>query len=144
MPATPFSKSPANRPPAPRPHSGLRHVALSTTKLEATVRFYTDLLGMTIEWNPDPDNYYLTSGNDNLALHRATQSVAERGQKLDHIGFILEDIDDVDAWHAHLEANGVNVLQKPKTHRDGARSLYCEDPDGTLVQMIFHPPISTA
>ena len=31
---------------------------------------------------------------------------------------------------------------QPKTHRDGARSFYCADPDGNVVQMIFHPPIS--
>lgn len=129
-------------PPTPKPHAGLRHVALFTTTLEASVRFYTELMGMTVEWNPDPDNYYLTSGNDNLALHRATESPAVGGQKLDHVGFIVDEIEQVDVWHAYLLANGVNVLQAPKTHRDGARSLYCEDPDGTVVQMIYHPPIS--
>ena len=132
----------ATPPSRPGPHAGLRHVALFTTTLEASVRFYTELMGMTVEWNPDADNYYLTSGNDNLALHRATESRANRGQKLDHIGFIIDDIDDVDLWHAYLLANGVNILQEPRTHRDGARSLYCEDPDGTAVQLIYHPPIS--
>ena len=126
----------------PKPHAGLRHVALFTTTLEASVRFYTELLGMKVEWNPDPDNFYLTSGTDNLALHRATESRCTRGQTLDHIGFIIDDEEDVDAWHDHLAANGVNILEKPRTHRDGARSFYCEDPDGTVVQLIYHPPIS--
>jgi catechol 2,3-dioxygenase-like lactoylglutathione lyase family enzyme len=126
----------------PKPHAGLRHVALFTGTLEASLRFYTELMGMTVEWNPDPDNYYLTSGNDNLALHRATEARAVRGQKLDHIGFIVDEIEEIDVWHSYLLANDVNVLQEPKTHRDGARSLYCEDPDGTVVQMIYHPPLS--
>lgn len=123
--------------------AGLRHVALYVTELEACVRFYTELMGMSIEWHPDPDNYYLTSGNDNLALHRAsaTAETAPPG-RLDHIGFILDAIEDVDLWHAHLAGNGVEIAQAPKTHRDGARSFYCRDPDGTLVQLIFHPPIS--
>jgi catechol 2,3-dioxygenase-like lactoylglutathione lyase family enzyme len=132
----------AKSPVKPAPHAGLRHVALFTTTLEASLRFYTELIGMTVEWNPDPDNYYLTSGNDNLALHRATEPRAQRGQKLDHIGFIVDDIEQIDVWHHYLVDNGVNVLQEPKTHRDGARSLYCEDPDRTVVQMIYHPPIS--
>ena len=119
----------------------MRHVALYVNQLEACVSFYTELLGMTIEWHPDPDNVYLTSGTDNLALHRATQS-AEDAQRLDHIGFIVDDIDQVDVWHAHLAGNGVRISKAPKTHRDGARSFYCEDPDGTHVQMIYHPPIS--
>ena len=128
----------------PKPHSGLRHVALYSTTLESSLRFYTEIMGMTVEWNPDPDNFYLTSGNDNLALHRAGEARTQRGQRLDHIGFIIDEIGEVDVWHEYLVANGVNVLQEPKTHRDGARSLYCEDPDGTVVQLIYHPPISAS
>jgi len=30
----------------------------------------------------------------------------------------------------------------PKTHRDGARSFYFRDPDGVLIQLLYHPPIS--
>jgi catechol 2,3-dioxygenase-like lactoylglutathione lyase family enzyme len=130
--------SAAKRPP----HAGLRHVALFTDSLEASVGFYTDIMGMTVEWNPDPDNYYLTSGNDNLALHRAAAAPNESGQRLDHIGFILDEMEAVDEWHEHLVAHGIRVLQAPKTHRDGARSLYCEDPDGCVVQLIYHPPLA--
>ena len=124
-------------------HSGLRHVALNSNRLEESLRFYTELMGMAVEWNPDPDNYYLTSGNDNLALHRATSPTTGNQQRLDHIGFILESSDDVDRWHAHLVEHQVNILQPPKTHRDGARSFYCEDPDGTMVQLIYHLPLAS-
>jgi len=118
----------------------MRHVALNCHALEATLAFYTEVMGMAVEWNPDPDNYYLTSGNDNLALHRA--AAADGPQRLDHIGFILNRIEDVDQWHERLIAAGVRIAQPPKTHRDGARSLYCLDPDGTMVQLIYHPPLA--
>src|SRR5437867_7234285 len=52
------------------PHAGLRHLALNVRSLDEMKRFYVDLLGFTIEWEPDPDNVYLSSGIDNLALHR--------------------------------------------------------------------------
>ena len=126
------------RPPAT---AGLRHVALFAHNFEATVRFYTDVIGMRVEWQPDADNCYLTNGNDNLALHRATRTPGE-DQRLDHIGFIIDRIEDVDAWHAFLVAEAVEIVHPPKTHRDGARSLYCKDPEGTLVQLIYHPPLS--
>ncbi len=125
----------------PPPTAGLRHVALFSAQFEATEKFYVDLLGMQVEWRPDPDNVYLTSGNDNLALHRATE-VVTGPQRLDHIGFILATPEDVDAWYDWLRQHEVPMRTIPKTHRDGARSFYCEDPDGTVVQMIYHPPIA--
>lgn len=122
---------------------GMCHVALFVRDLEACVRFYAELVGMKVEWQPDPDNYYLTSGADNLALHRRPAGQEATGaQRLDHIGFMLDSARDVDAWHAHLAAHGVKIRQAPKTHRDGARSFYCCDPDGTTLQFIHHPPIS--
>lgn len=127
----------------PSAFGGLRHVALFVEQFEACERFYVELLGMAVEWRPDADNLYLCSGCDNLALHRATTPISRNTrQKLDHIGFIIDDIDAVDQWHEFLQSNQVRILTAPRTHRDGARSFYCEDPDGTMVQMIWHPPIS--
>jgi catechol 2,3-dioxygenase-like lactoylglutathione lyase family enzyme len=120
---------------------GLWHVALQVHDLEACERFYVDLVGMRVEWKPDADNTYLTSGRDNLALHRVTGDFGAT-QRLDHIGFVLDRPEDVDAWFAFLESQSVRMAKAPKTHRDGARSFYCHDPDGNLVQFIHHPPLA--
>jgi len=127
----------------PKPTSGLRHVALFVESFEACIDFYTRLLGMKIEWQPDADNIYLTSGNDNLALHRAKATFQPNGhQRLDHIGFIINEIEQIDVWFAFLQAEQVRLKTQPRTHRDGARSFYCQDPDGNTVQMIYHPPLA--
>ena len=121
---------------------GMRHVALNVRDLEICERFYAGLLGMAVEWRPDADNVYLSSGKDNLALHRSNgEAPAESGQRLDHIGFFISSEDEVDNWHAFLKEKGVPIKASPKTHRDGARSFYCSDPEGVAVQIIFHPPI---
>ena len=129
----------------PAPIKGLHHVALNVIKLEACESFYTASLGMSVAWRPDEDNVYLSSGNDNLALHRAAAGhLPARPQRLDHIGFLLDAPEAVDAWHQHLQTQGVPIKHPPRTHRDGARSFYCEDPDGNLVQLIYHPPWRTS
>jgi catechol 2,3-dioxygenase-like lactoylglutathione lyase family enzyme len=125
-------------------HAGLRHLALNVRRLDAMRHFYVDLLGFAVEWEPDPDNLYLSSGVDNLALHKTTSDLAPAStpSSLDHLGVIVRRAEDVDAWAAFLEGNGVTVEAKPRTHRDGARSCYVRDPDGNAVQIIHHPPIS--
>src|SRR4051812_42606360 len=124
-------------------HAGLRHLALHARDLDAMKRFYVDVLGFAVEWEPDPDNIYLSSGIDNLALHRSNAEVAGVGA-LDHLGVVVRTPEDVDKWAAFLESKGIVVAAKPKTHRDGARSCYVHDPDGNSVQIIFHRPISGA
>jgi len=122
----------------PSPTAGLRHVALFSKNLETCKAFYTDLLGLSIVWQPDDDNIYLSSGSDNVALHRAPVDFNPIGsQHLDHIGFFLNDKGDVDHWHLYLKEAGVPIKYPPKDHRDGSRSFYFTDPDDRLVQFIY-------
>jgi catechol 2,3-dioxygenase-like lactoylglutathione lyase family enzyme len=122
---------------------GLRHVALNVRDVQKTRRFYCDVLGMQLEWMPDPDNVYLTSGQDNLAIHKMPEGAVTSGnQSIDHIGFIVRTPEDVDLWAERIRSHGIPFAAEPKTHRDGARSFYFRDPDGLLIQLIYHPPIS--
>ena len=124
----------------PNAHTGLNHLALFVKNFVECEHFYVDLLGLTVDWRPDADNVYLTSGGDNIALHRAPVNFNPAAhQHLDHMGFRLINREDVDAWHDYLRANNVVIKAAPKDHRDGTRSFYCADPDGNVVQMIYFP-----
>ena len=103
-------------------------------------RFWVDIIGYEVEWRPDPDNVYLRGGRDNLAMHRSTDAL--EGGRLDHVGLAVAEAGDVDAWAAHLGARGVGLKAAPKTHRDGSRSLYFHGPEGLLVQIIHHVPMT--
>ena len=122
---------------------GLRHVALNVRDVKKSIEFYSNVLRMKLEWMPDDANAYLTSGHDNLALHKLPPG-PEPGkvQTVHHIGFVVRRPEDVDEWAEQLRRHGVTLTQEPKTHRDGARSFYFRDPDGLLIQLIYHPPIS--
>lgn len=125
----------------PKPTTGMRHIALWIKEFAACQHFYVDLLGMKIVWQPDQDNIYLSSGHDNLALHRAPLEFSPaKHQHLDHLGFFLTEKNEVDHWHDYLKAHHVDIKATPKDHRDGTRSFYCADPDGNIVQMIYMPP----
>jgi catechol 2,3-dioxygenase-like lactoylglutathione lyase family enzyme len=118
---------------------GIRHVALTVRDLAAAERFWVEVMGYLVEWRPDADNVYLHGGRDNLALHRGE---AAGGGQLDHIGIAVPTPADVDAWAEHLEAHGVTLKARPKTHRDGSRSLYFHGPQNLLVQIIHHLPMT--
>jgi catechol 2,3-dioxygenase-like lactoylglutathione lyase family enzyme len=124
---------------------GLRHIALNVRDVAASAKFYQSILGMKLEWQPDPDNAYLTSGGDNLALHRSDGLDSDTPpslQKLDHLGFVVRHPENVDEWATRIREHGIGLEKEPKTHRDGARSFYFRDPDQNLIQIIYHPPIS--
>ena len=90
---------------------GLRHLALNVRDPQASKRFYCECFGMDVVWEPDPDNVYLSSGPDNLALHR---SEVTGGGALDHLGFIVETRDDVDRLAGEFRTRGVTIAAEPR------------------------------
>ena len=125
----------------PAATTGLRHIALNVSELAKAEYFYVDLMGMEVEWRPDADSVYLTSGNDNLALHKIIGEAATGTQTLGHVGFFINTEEGVDDWYEFLKEHDVKMKTAPRKHRDGAKSFYCEDPDGVTVQIICHPPM---
>ncbi len=120
---------------------GIRHVALFVKELEKCTDFYVNTMGMKIEWQPDADNVYLTNDGDVFALHRTDyEPIAQ--QRLDHIGFVLKSVEDVDVWFEYFVAQCVKITEAPKLHRDGSKGFYCLDPVGHLLEIIYHPPIA--
>lgn len=132
-------------------HRGLRHLALRVTNLPRSRRFYEQLLGMRVVWEPDPDNVYFSSGIDNLALHQIPTDELSAfqppgAQLLDHLGVILESPEAVDRMYRALvpmiPSLGGRIVKEPKQHRDGSYSFYFADPDGNVIQALYEPTIS--
>ncbi len=131
------------------PLQGLRHLALRVRDIRKAKDFYLRIFGMKVVWEPDPQNCYLSSGTDNLALHEMPSPPAEvqastPASPLDHFGFLADNPQTVDAWAAWTEQQGVTIVKPVKRHRDGSYSFYMADPDGNTIQILYDPTISQA
>jgi catechol-2,3-dioxygenase len=122
----------------------MRHVALKVREVARAKKFYQEILGMVVVWEPDPQNVYLSSGCDNIALHQvpdaALQTAKER--QLDHLGFLVESVERVKELESEFRARNVTIVHPFKIHRDGSASFYCADPDGIVIQMLYEPTLS--
>mgnify|MGYP001366821408 FL=1 len=122
---------------------GIKHVALKVKNFDNCLKFYTDILGMDIDWQPDDNNVYLSNGKDNLALHKDSNlDLSSKNNRLDHYGIMLKTKDDVDYWFNFIKSHDVEIFKDIKNHRDGSRSFYCYDPDKNILQIMWHPTLN--
>jgi catechol 2,3-dioxygenase-like lactoylglutathione lyase family enzyme len=123
---------------------GMRHIALKVKDAARAKEFYCRLFGMEVVWEPDPQNIYLSSGWDNIAIHEVpkefSQGAAE--MQLDHLGFVVESIGRVKELEQEFVSQGVKIVHPFKIHRDGSASFYCADPDGIVIQLLYEPILS--
>ena len=85
---------------------------------------------------------YLGCGNDVLSLGRLQGEDEGAGGYVDHYGFVVDSKDDLQDWFEFLTSQGVNILDTPHDHSDGARSFHCTDPAGNVIQPLYHPAVS--
>lgn len=120
------------------------HTTIICADLEATRRFYVDVLGMSEVPRPAFKFPGLWFQVGNVQIH-ATQespeagkagwadragSVASRGH---HLAFA---VDDVTKALEIVEAHGVPIASRLQQRPDGFKQLYLLDPDGHLVELV--------
>jgi catechol 2,3-dioxygenase-like lactoylglutathione lyase family enzyme len=122
------------------------HLSLRVSDLDASEKFYIEILGMRPVWRSEGEIAFLECGNDDLALIQipkeevqAFRQRAQSSQSLHHFGFRIRSKDRVDQLAKEMKARGVVIDDGPRDHRDGSRSFYFRDPDGNHVQILWDP-----
>jgi catechol 2,3-dioxygenase-like lactoylglutathione lyase family enzyme len=120
------------------------HVTLICADLEATRRFYVDVLGMKQVTRPAFKFPGLWFQSGNVQIH-ATQASPEAGEagwgdrggtivsRTHHIAFA---VDDVAKALKLVEAHGVRIASPLQQRPDGFKQLYLYDPDGHVVELV--------
>ena len=120
------------------------HVTLICADLEATRRFYVDLIGMTEVPRPAFKFPGLWFQLGNMQIH-ATQESPEAGKagwanqgntivaRGHHIAFAVDDVSEA---LKTVELHGVRIASPLQQRPDGFKQLYIYDPDGHVVELV--------
>lgn len=125
--------------------SGLDHVVLRVSDLDAMMAFYTDVLGCPVEKiQKDLGLYQLRAGSALIDLvpvdgplgRKGGAAPGAEGRNLDHFCLRVEPF-DAHAIIAHLRSHGADPA--PVASRYGAEgqgpSIYVTDPEGNVVEL---------
>ncbi|HKC30035.1 MAG TPA: VOC family protein [Jatrophihabitans sp.] len=145
---------------------GVWHVGFSVRDIEASIRFYSEGLGLTLVHRQSQDNDYThklvgyPDANLNIAQFAITgvegpasghvleliEYVTPRGEQIDPqnnriaAGHLAFEVDDMDATVARLRELGARFVSDPVQItagiNKGGRTVYLYDPDGVTLELL--------
>lgn len=128
--------------------AGLHHIALTVTDLEASIRWYARVFGISYQMEEAHEGGVGKLLADEqwrliIVLHRHDVNTGERFSErrtgLDHVGFSVADRAELEGWQRHLRELG--VTQSPIADTPYGFILVFRDPDNIQLEL-FAPPTS--
>lgn len=122
----------------------LGHLVLKVRDIHESVRFYTEVVGLTVsDWIEDK-MVFLRCGTDHHdlglfqlppeALAKA-RPAGEGDPGLEHFSYEVDDYEEIEKAVEMLKARGVEIVRGPGKHGPGENVfLVFKDPDGNFVE----------
>lgn len=121
----------------------LLHTRMRVNDMDATLRFYRDLLGLTVlERKRSPrgsELAFLAVPNSEELIEIASfppSGPVQVQEDLVHLAFEVENLDET---IRHLSARGVPITDGPTTSSSGSRFCFIEAPDRYEIELIERP-----
>ena len=120
----------------------LHHIALSVRDIDASTDWYARLFDLTLVAEveaPAPMKIFMTPQGQAIDLRQDPDVVAEPFTQaragLDHVGFVVGDRAELDAWCARLDAHG--VTHSPIEASPFGWHLNFRDPDDIALEFFL-------
>jgi catechol 2,3-dioxygenase-like lactoylglutathione lyase family enzyme len=114
---------------------GYHHIALVAKDLEKCVWFYGEVLGLETVERPAFDfagHWFQVGPATQLHLMVLDETIP---QTIRHMAIEVEDFAETIRT---LEAQGIKITDGPGKRVDGSDYLFCNDPDGNLIEIVKH------
>ena len=114
----------------------LGHVVLNTTDKDATEKFLREHMNFAVsDWIENTVSFMRCFPNP---LHH-TMGIGQSGAAgLNHVNFMVTDLDDIGRAHNRVKANAVPIVYGPGRHPPSdSVFLYFLDPDGMTIEYSF-------
>ena len=122
--------------------TALAHVAIRVKDVDRSLEFYAEKLGF-----PEMMRIHRDDGSLMLIYLRITDTqfleifpdaVGDRAPPKEAIGYnhLCLEVASIDEALAHLERNGIPLLQEKKVGLDRNKQAWIEDPDGNRIELM--------
>jgi lactoylglutathione lyase len=118
----------------------LLHTRMRVSNLEETIRFYTEVLGLTVkERHQSPRGsklaFLAVPGSEELIelCEFSDSGPVQVQEDLVHIAF---EVDDLDKTVAELKSRGISITDGPIRTSSGSRFIFIEAPDKYEIELI--------
>ena len=119
-----------------------QHVCFESGDLEATLRFYGDLLDLKVA-HYEPNSLLTFQLEDGFVLRFEYTDKPVVPQGMRFFGLELPTYDAVDLWFDRLQEAGVNIVEdlRPRfKDRPGPYGFLIRDPNGYIVKLFKYGP----